>query len=306
MQRYIAGRVVQAIFCIMAVSVVIFLLSRLSGDPVDLLLETGSTMEDKLRLRHDLGLDKSLFEQYWIFFYQALTGNLGISIVTREPVTKILFERGLATFQLGIVAFGVSLVISVLAGVYSAVKRGTFFDLVFRVIAISGQSIPVFWLGLMLMLLFGVVLGILPTSGAGGPEHLILPSITLGWYMAAGIMRITRNSMLEVLGTEYIQLARAKGVSNFKVIWLHGFKNAALPVMTFSVLLLVMMLGGAVVTETVFTWPGLGRLVIQSVMWRDYPVVQGAVLLLSTLYILANLFVDVLYAYLNPKIRYGG
>ena len=305
MQRYIASRVIQAIFSILVVALVIFLLSRLSGDPLDLLLETGSTMEDKLNLKRHLGLDKSLAEQFWVFISHAVRGDLGISIVTREPVIKVLFERGIATFQLGLVAFSVSLLISVPAGIYSAVKRGTFFDLVFRVIAISGQSIPVFWLGLMLILLFGVVLHILPTSGAGGPQHLILPSITLGWYVAAGIMRLTRTSMLEVLRTEYIQLARAKGVSDFKVIWKHGFKNAALPILTFAVLLFVMMLGGAVVTETVFAWPGLGRLVIQSVMWRDYPVVQGVVLLLSSLYILGNLIVDILYAYLNPKIRYG-
>jgi ABC-type dipeptide/oligopeptide/nickel transport system permease component len=263
-------------------------------------------MEDKERLRRHLGLEKSIAEQYWKFLSHAVRGDLGKSISTREPVIDVLFERGVATFQLGIVAFGISILIAVPAGVYSAVKRGTFPDMMFRVIAISGQSIPVFWLGLMLILLFGVILRILPTGGAGSPLHLILPSITLGWYVAAGIMRLTRTSMLEVLRSEYIQLARAKGVSEQWVIWRHGFKNAALPVLTFSVLLFVMMLGGAVVTETVFAWPGLGRLVIQSVMWRDYPVVQGVVLLLSTLYILGNLLVDILYAYLNPKIRYGG
>jgi len=306
MQRYILSRVIQAIISILAVTIIIFLLSRLAGDPLDLLLDITATYEDRARLSEQLGLDKPLVQQYGVFMYNLIQGDLGKSVVNKQPVIDLLVQRAIATFQLGAVAIGICLAIAVPIGVFSAVRRGTFLDRLFRVIAVSGQSIPVFWLGLMLMLLFGVILGILPTSGSGGPLHLILPAITLGWYVAAGIMRLTRTSMLEVLGTDYILLARTKGVSEAAVIWKHGFKNAALPILTFSVLLFVMMLGGAVVTETVFAWPGLGRAVIQAVRWRDYPVIQGVVILLSVLYIFANLMVDILYGYLNPKIRYGG
>ncbi len=306
MQRYILSRIIQSIFTLVAVSFVIFSLSRLSGDPLNLLLDISATQEDKTLLAKKLGLDKSFIEQYGIFLGNAIRGDLGTSIVAKVPVVDLLLDRAVNTFELGAAAFGMSLLIALPVGVYSAVKRGTSLDVFFRVISISGQSIPIFWLGLMLIFLFGVILKILPTGGKGGVLSLILPSITLGWYVAAGIMRLTRTSMLEVLRTDYMRLARIKGLSEWVVIWKHGFKNAALPVLTFAVILFVMMLGGAVVTETVFSWPGLGRLVISSVTWRDYPVVQAAVLFLSLLYILGNLLVDILYAYLNPKIRYGG
>lgn len=306
MQRYILNRIIQSVFTLLAVSFIIFSMSRLSGDPLNLLLDISATQEDKTILAKKLGLDKSFMEQYGIFLGNAIRGDLGTSIVTKAPVINLLFDRAINTFELGAVAFGMSLLIALPVGVYSAVKRGTFLDILFRVISISGQSIPVFWLGLMLIFLFGVILKILPTGGKGGVLSFILPSITLGWYVAAGIMRLTRTSMLEVLRTDYMRLARIKGLSEWVVIWKHGFKNAALPVLTFAVILFVMMLGGAVVTETVFAWPGLGRLVISSVTWRDYPVVQATVLFLSILYISANLLVDILYAYLNPRIRYGG
>ena len=306
MQRYILSRIIQSIFTLLAVSFIIFSMSRLSGDPLNLLLDISATEEDKTLLAKKLGLDKSFIEQYGIFLGNAIRGDFGTSIVTKASVVDLLFDRAINTFELGAVAFGMSLLIALPVGVYSAVKRGTFLDILFRVISISGQSIPVFWLGLMLIFLFGVILKILPTGGKGGVLSLILPSITLGWYVAAGIMRLTRTSMLEVLRTDYMRLARIKGLSEWVVIWKHGFKNAALPVLTFAVILFVMMLGGAVVTETVFAWPGLGRLVISSVTWRDYPVVQATVLFLSILYIFANLLVDILYAYLNPRIRYGG
>ncbi len=304
MQRYVLGRIIQSIVCLIGVSFIIFYLSRLSGDPLDLLLDISATEADKLLLAKRLGLDRPFLEQYWIFLVQIAQGDFGTSIVAKVPVTDLLWERTVNTFQLGAVAIGVSILIALPVGVYSAVNRGSFLDHLFRIIAVAGQSIPVFWLGLMLIFLFGVILKILPTGGKSGVLSLILPSITLGWYVAAGIMRMTRTSMLEVLRTDYIRLARIKGLAERVVVWKHGFKNAALPVITFAVVLFVMMRGGALVTETVFAWPGLGRLVISSVTWRDYPVVQATVLLLSLLYIVANLFVDILYAYLNPRIRY--
>lgn len=306
MQRYILGRVIQAIISLLVVTIIIFLLSRLAGDPLVLLLDENATFEDRARLSAALGLDKPLVAQYGIYMSNLIRGDMGESIVNKEPVVGLLVKRATATLQLAVAAMVICLAIAVPVGVFSAVRRGTFLDRLFRIIAILGQSLPAFWLGLMLMFLFGVILGILPTCGSGGPLHLILPAITLGWYIAAGIMRLTRTSMLEVLRTDYIQLARTKGVSETAVIWKHAFKNAALPVLTFSVILFIALLGGAVVTETVFAWPGLGQLLIKAVRWRDFPVVQGIVLLMSGLYIFANLMVDISYGYLNPKIRYGG
>jgi peptide/nickel transport system permease protein len=189
-------------------------------------------------------------------------------------------------------------------GVYSAAKRGRVFDLVGRLFAVLGQALPLFWLGLMLMLIFGVWLRLVPVAGRGTVWHLILPAATMGWASTAAMMRLTRSAMLEVLDSEYVKLARIKGLSEWKVVWKHGLKNALLPVVTFSVLLFAEMIAGAVVTETVFAWPGVGELLISSVFYRDFPVVQGTVLLLSTLFVFGNFMVDVLYAYLNPKIRY--
>jgi peptide/nickel transport system permease protein len=189
---------------------------------------------------------------------------------------------------------------------YSAVRRGGVTDTAARVFAVLGQSMPTFWLGLMLILFFGVFLGVLPAGGRGGPLHLILPAFTLGYFTSAAILRLTRSSMLEVLGADYIKFARLKGLHEQVVLWKHGLKNALLPVVTFAVMLFVQFLGGAVVTETVFAWPGLGRLILESITTRDYPIVQAGVLVLSTLYLTGNLLVDVLYSYLNPRIRHAG
>jgi ABC-type dipeptide/oligopeptide/nickel transport system permease component len=187
---------------------------------------------------------------------------------------------------------------------YSAVRRGGPLDIGARVFAVLGQSMPAFWLGLMLILLFGVVLRVLPAGGRGGLEHLILPAFTLGYFTSAAILRLTRSAMLEVLGSDYIKFARLKGLHEQVVLWKHGLKNALLPVITFAVMLFVQFLGGAVVTETVFAWPGLGRLILESITTRDYPIVQAGVLVLSALYLTGNLLVDMLYSYLNPRIRH--
>jgi ABC-type dipeptide/oligopeptide/nickel transport system permease component len=197
-----------------------------------------------------------------------------------------------------------SVIIGVPIGVYSAVRRGSILDGSARVFAVLGQSMPPFWLGLMLILFFGVVLGILPAGGRGGIQHLLLPAFTLGYFTSAAIMRLTRSGMLEVLGTDYVKFARLKGLHEQVVLWKHGLKNALLPVITFAVMLFVQFLGGAVVTETVFAWPGLGRLILESITTRDYPIVQAGVLVLSALYLTGNLLVDILYSWLNPKIRY--
>jgi len=285
---------------------IVFVLTRLSGNPVHLLLDVNATQRDLEILTHHLGLDRPLPVQYAIYVKNIAFGDFGTSILTRRPVSEHLWERLPATIELGCVAMFLSVAIGVPIGVYSAVRRGGPLDGAARVFAVLGQSMPAFWLGLMLILIFGVILGVLPAGGRGGIPHLILPAFTLGYFTSAAIMRLTRSSMLEVLGADYIKFARLKGLHELVVLWKHGLKNALLPVITFAVMLFVQFLGGAVVTETVFAWPGLGRLILESITTRDYPIVQAGALVLSALYLTGNLLVDVLYSYLNPKIRYRG
>jgi peptide/nickel transport system permease protein len=270
-----------------------------------LLLDVNATERDQQILMHHLGLDKPLPVQYGIYVANIFVGDFGNSVLTRRPVVEHIWERLPATVELGLVGMVLSVLIGVPLGMYSAVRRGGALDTGARVFAVLGQSMPAFWLGLMLILFFGVVLGVLPAGGRGGPLHLILPAFTLGYFTSAAIMRLTRSAMLEVLGSDYIKFARLKGLHEQVVLWKHGLKNALLPVVTFAVMLFVQFLGGAVVTETVFAWPGLGRLILESITTRDYPIVQAGVLVLSALYLTGNLFVDLLYSYLNPRIRHA-
>ena len=304
MVGYVVGRVLQALLSMLVVISIVFVLTRLSGNPVHLLLDVNATQRDFDLLTRHLGLDKPLLVQYGLYVKNIVQGDFGTSVLTRRPVTEHIRERLPATVELGVVAMFLSVAMGVPIGVYSAVRRGGVLDMGARVFAVLGQSLPPFWLGLMLILLFGVILGILPAGGRGGPQHLLLPAFTLGYFTSAAIMRLTRSSMLEVLGTDYIKFARLKGLHEQVVLWKHGLKNALLPVITFAVMLFVQFLGGAVVTETVFAWPGLGRLILESITTRDYPIVQAGVLVLSALYLIGNLCVDVLYSWLNPRIRY--
>src|SRR5437867_1285687 len=303
MSRYLAGRLLQTLLSMLVVISIVFVLTRLSGNPVHLLLDANATeREHEILMRH-LGLDQPLPVQYGIYVKNIVLGDLGHSILTRRPVTEHIWERLPATVELGFVAMLMSVLIGVPLGMYSAVRRGSVLDTCARVFAVLGQSMPAFWLGLMLILFFGVALGVLPAGGRGGFRHLILPAFTLGYFTSAAILRLTRSSMLEVLGSDYVKFARLKGLHEQVVLWKHGLRNALLPVVTFAVLLFVQFLGGAVVTETVFAWPGLGRLIRESITTRDYPIVQAGVLVLSALYLTSNLLVDVLYSYLNPRIR---
>ena len=304
MWRYLGGRLVQTVLSMLAVISIVFVLTRLSGNPVLLLLDVNATERDQEILTHHLGLDRPLPVQYGLYVRNVLLGDFGNSILTRRPVTEHIRERLPATVELGLVAMLLSVLIGVPLGMYAAVHRGSVLDSGARVFAVLGQSMPTFWLGLMLILFFGVVLGALPAGGRGGLSHLILPAFTLGYFTSAAILRLTRSAMLEVLGSDYIKFARLKGLSEQVVLWKHGLRNALLPVVTFAVLLFVQFLGGAVVTETVFAWPGLGRLILESITTRDYPIVQAGVLVLSALYLAGNLFVDLLYSYLNPRIRH--
>jgi len=303
MWQYLIGRVLQTVLSMLVVISIVFVLTRLSGNPVHLLLDVNATERDQEILTRHLGLDKPLPIQYGIYVKNIVLGDFGQSILSRRPVTEHIWERLPATAELGFVAMLLSVLIGIPLGMYSAVRRGGATDSAARVFAVLGQSMPTFWLGLMLILLFGVVLGVLPAGGRGGLEHVILPAFTLGYFTSAAILRLTRSSMLEVLGSDYIKFARLKGLSEQVVLWKHGLKNALLPVITFAVMLFVQFLGGAVVTETVFAWPGLGRLILESITTRDYPIVQAGVLVLSALYLTGNLLVDLLYSYLNPRIR---
>jgi peptide/nickel transport system permease protein len=304
MWRYLLGRILQTVLSMLVVISIVFVLTRLSGNPVNLLLDVNASQRDHEILMRHLGLDQPLAVQYGIYVRNIFLGDFGRSVLTRRPVAEHIWERLPATVELGFVAMVLSVLIGVPLGMYSAVRRGGALDGSARVFAVLGQSMPTFWLGLMLILFFGVVLGVLPAGGRGGLAHLILPAFTLGYFTSAAILRLTRSAMLEVLGSDYIKFARLKGLHEQVVLWKHGLRNALLPVVTFAVLLFVQFLGGAVVTETVFAWPGLGRLILESITTRDYPIVQAGVLVLSALYLTGNLFVDVLYSYLNPRIRH--
>jgi peptide/nickel transport system permease protein len=286
-------------------SVIVFLLGRLSGDPVSMLLSQYSTEEDRVRITEQLGLNKPVLEQYGIFIFNALKGDLGKSVAgDNRPALTLILERFPASLKLALVALIISILIGIPLGVLSAVKRGSFLDAFARLLALLGQSLPAFWLGIVLMYFFSVKLRLLPTSGYGGIRHFILPAATMGLFTVAAVTRLTRSSMLEVLDSEYIKLARIKGVSEAIVIWKHALRNSLMPVITFMGTFFATMITGAVVIETVFSWPGIGRLAYESILNRDFPVMQGVILFMTTLYILANLIVDILYAWIDPRIRY--
>jgi peptide/nickel transport system permease protein len=286
-------------------SVIVFLLGRLTGDPVSILLSQYSTEEDRIRITEQLGLNRPVLEQYGIFIFNALKGDLGKSVAgDNRPALTLILERFPASLKLALVALIISILIGIPLGVLSAVKRGSFLDALARLVALLGQSLPAFWLGIVLMYFFSVKLRLLPTSGYGGIRHFILPAATMGLFTVAAVTRLTRSSMLEVLDSEYIKLARIKGVSEAIVIWKHALRNSLIPVITFMGTFFATMITGAVVIETVFSWPGIGRLAYESILNRDFPVMQGVILFMTTLYIMANLIVDILYAWVDPRIRY--
>ena len=303
MTRYIALRFLQAIVSLLVVMTIVFMLSRLSGDPVQLLADISASEEQMEAMRHDLGLDRPLAVQWVTYVRDMLVFDLGESVTSRQPVRELIMQRLPNTLQLGFAAMAISIVIGLPIGIYAAVNRETRWDGLARLFAVMGQSIPSFWLGVLLILVFAVVLGVLPAGGKESPQSIILPAFSMGYLTTAAIMRLTRSSMLDVLNAEYIKLARIKGLSETKVIWKHALKNSLIPVITFSVVLFTLFLGAAVVTETVFSWPGLGSLILDGVRTRDYPLIQGGVVVFSAIYILANLLVDILYGYLDPRIR---
>ena len=304
MRQFIIRRVFYSIITLLIVSITIFSLVRIAGgDPARLYSEPGARPEDLARLRAQWGLDKSYPEQYFSFMGNVFQGNLGTSFQYKRPVIELYLARLPASLQLAAGALIVAMVIGIPVGILSAVKLNTWWDSSGKLAALLGLSIPNFWLGLLLLSVFGLVLGVLPVAGKGGFTHLVLPSIALGWYFAGSFMRLTRSSMLDVLGSEYIKLARLKGLPDHIVVAKHAFKNALIPVLTWAGLYLVLLLNTAVVIEVIYAYPGVGSLLFSGIFQRDFPLVQGAVIIIGVMIVVANLVVDILYAYIDPRIR---
>jgi ABC-type dipeptide/oligopeptide/nickel transport system permease component len=304
MLRYLIRRVLYAILVVFGVSLIVFGLTHLSGDPAALLLGEEATRGDLEHLRRELGLDQPVHVQYARFLGNAIRGDFGTSIRHQQPALELVLERLPATLQLTGASLLFVLLVGIPLGVISALKKDSLLDLGAMLLALFGQSVPSFWLGIMLILIFAVGLRWLPASGRGGPEYLVLPGITLGVYTLAVVARLQRSSMLEVLRQDYVRSARAKGLAERSVVLRHVLKNAAIPVVTVLGLQLGALLGGAVITETVFSYPGMGRLAVQSIGARDFPVIQAFVITVAVMIVIANLFVDLLYAFLDPRIAY--
>ena len=303
MTLFIIRRTFYAVVTLFILSLTIFMIVRLTGDPVTLLAEPGARAEDLDRIRVEWGLDRSWPVQYLHFAKNVITGDLGKSFNYQMPVSQLYFQRLPASIQLAFAATLISFIIGIPAGLISAVKVNTAWDSVGKLVALTGLAVPGFWLGLVLILVFSVWLGWLPTSGQGGILHLIMPALALGWYFAASLLRLTRSSMLEVLRSEYIKLARLKGLPGYVVIAIHAFKNALIPVVTLAGINLVVMINAGVIIEVIFAWPGIGRLLYEGIFQRDFPLVQGVVMLAAMMIVLINLMIDVLYAYIDPRIR---
>jgi peptide/nickel transport system permease protein len=305
MLRYILHRILMLVPVLLGVTLVSFsLLHLVPGDPAEILGGQEATAVDIARIRAEYGLDKPLVVQYLRFVGNALRGDMGISIASRHPVRELLFQRLTFTLQLSLVSILVASTIGLLAGIVSSTRQYSIFDNASMLGALFGISMPIFWLGLLLILVFAVKLHWLPSGGTGGLRYLILPAIALGSASAAVIARMTRASMLEVARQDYIRTARAAGYRERVVIFRHALKNAMIPVLTVFGLEFGYMLGGAVLTETVFSLPGIGRLLVEGIFMRDYPVVQGAMMVVATTFVLVNLLTDVAYAFFDPRIRY--
>jgi ABC-type dipeptide/oligopeptide/nickel transport system permease component len=303
MGQFIFRRTFYAIATLLILSLTIFTVVRLTGDPVTLMAEPGAQEADLDLVRAEWGLDRPLPVQYAAFVKNIITGELGQSFNYQMPVRALYFQRLPNSLELALAATLISFFIGIPAGILSAVRVNSVWDHVGKTIALLGLSVPGFWLGLVLILVFSVWLEWLPTSGQGSWRNLVMPAVALGWYFAASLLRLTRSSMLEVLRSEYIKLARLKGLPAFVVIALHAFKNALIPVLTLAGINLVVMLNAAVIIEVIFAWPGIGRLLYEGIFQRDFPLVQGVVMEAGIMIVVINLLVDVLYAYIDPRIR---
>jgi peptide/nickel transport system permease protein len=304
MARFIIIRLLQSFVALIGISVLIFVLVRASGDPTDLYRTSMSSEEDIARIRHNLGLDKSIPEQYWIFITDLAQGDLGESLVKHRSVTSMIMERMPNTLSLAGASFFVSMLLALFLGILGATRRDTFLDNGVKFIAVLGQALPGFWVAIMAILVFSVYWQIFPPSGTGGFMHYVLPVATMAFFLLPGMMRLVRSSMLDVLESEYIKMARIKGLPERVVIWKHALRNALIAPLTAAGMLFAMLITGAVVTEQVFAWPGIGSLSLEALWGRDFPVVQGITIMVAAIVLFINLLVDILYAYIDPQIRY--
>jgi peptide/nickel transport system permease protein len=304
MKRYILRRLGYSLISLALLSLTIFGFVRLTGDPAVLLVEPGASQADLTAVRTQLGLDRPLVVQYGAFVSSLVRGDFGQSFYYRTPVFDLYLSRLPNSLLLAFCAMVFSLLIGIPSGILAAVRVNGWWDKGGKIFALLGLSMPSFWVGLLMILFFSVYLGWLPSSGSGTALHLLMPAFALGWYFAAAHMRLTRSSMLEVLGSEYVKLARLKGLPEALVIGKHAFKNALIPVLTLAGINLVIMVNVAVVVETVFAWPGIGRLLYEGIAFRDFPVVQATVILGGSMIVIVNLLVDLLYAVIDPRIRY--
>jgi len=304
MQRYILIRCLQAVLTLWILSLAIFLSVHLTGDPAAYLLGSDAGRAEYEQLKKNLGLDRPLPVQYVSFLGDIVRADFGNSHIMGRSAREVLIERFPATLQLAGAAMALTVVVGLPLGILSAIKRDTWFDLFGKFFAVLGIATPHFWVAIMLILLFGAILGWLPTYGRGGIDHFILPAFVLGWGGMAGMVRLVRSSMLDVLDSEYVKFARIKGLPERMVVYKHALKNAVIPALTFGGLTLAGLLNGSVAIEVVFAWPGVGRLMLQGISQRDFPIVQATVLAAGFFYIAIALIVDILYAYVNPRIRY--
>ncbi len=304
MRKFLLRRVLLLIPVLWGVTTLVFIVTQvLPGDPVDLMLGETARPAQREQLRKTLGLDRPLGVQYADYMGGLLRGDLGNSLHQKRAVSAIIFERTYASAELTLASMAVALLISLPLGIAAARRQGTVLDLGAGFLAVAGASMPVFWLGPLLIIVFSIGLGWFPVSGREGVLSLILPAVTLGAALSPILMRMARSSLLDVLPQDYISTARAKGISEKRVLWLHALKNACLPLITILSLQLGALLSGAIITETVFAWPGVGRLVIQAIASRDYPLVQGCVLFIAAVYVSANFLADIAYAWLDPRVR---
>ena len=304
MLAFLLRRLAGSLAVLAGVATVVFFILHLTGDPAAIMVAPDATKAEIAAFRHAQGFDRPLVLQFVSYAGGLVHGDIGKSLRHETPALALVLERLPATMELAFFALGVMLLVAVPAGVVSATKPNSAIDWIVRLFALVGQSAPTYWIGLMLILLFGVGLGWLPVSGIGGLRHLILPGLTLGFFSAAKIMRLTRASMLETLGTDYLRTAAAKGLAPVRVIVNHALRNAWLPIVTAVGIEFGTLLSGAIITENIFAWPGIGRLAVQGVLDRDFPVVEGVVLITATIFVLINVLVDVTYAVLDPRIRY--
>jgi len=305
-RAYVLRRLAQSALTLLGVSLLVFVVLRvLPGDPAKMLLPDGAPQSAVDELNRQLGLHEPLPVQYAIFIRSVVRGDFGQSFQYRAPALRVVTERIAATAELALAALVLTVAVGVSLGILAAVRRGTRYDYASTVLAVLGQSLPNFWLGIMLILLFGVALRWLPTSGFEGWRHVVLPAVTLAAFPTALVARLTRSSMLEILGRDFVRTGRAKGLAERAVVLRHALRNAAVPVLTVLGLQIGTLLGGAVITESVFAWPGMGKLVVDAIYFRDFPVVQTVLIFSATVFVVINLLVDLLYTVIDPRIRYS-